>query len=250
MTGEQRAGAPHPVLDQYYGREDERRAYVQRIFDQTAGDYDRIEHFMALGSGPWYRHRALERAGLTTGMSVLDIGTGTGLVACEAVKIVGDPALVIGIDPSAGMISHAKVPAGVRLLPGRAEAIPATDGSAEFLSMGYALRHISDLAVAFREFHRVLKPGGRLCILEITRPEGWMRRTALKVYMRGLVPLLSRFIARQPATPELMRYYWDTIEACATPAAIMEALRSAGFVAVSCHVELGPLFEYRAQREA
>src|ERR1700679_1035084 len=103
MTGDQTVGAPHPVLSDYYRREEDRRAYVQRIFDETAGDYDRIERLMAFGSGPWYRHRALVAAGLGPGMSVLDIGTGTGLVACEAVKIVGDPALVTGVDPSVGM---------------------------------------------------------------------------------------------------------------------------------------------------
>jgi demethylmenaquinone methyltransferase/2-methoxy-6-polyprenyl-1,4-benzoquinol methylase len=240
--------APHPILKDYYAHEQDRRAYLQRIFNQTAGDYDRIERMMALGSGSWYRHRALQAAGLRPGMSVLDIGTGTGLVAREAVRIVGDPALVIGVDPSAGMIDHARVPVGVRLLSGSAEAIPAQEATADFLSMGYALRHISDLALAFREFHRVLKPGGRLCLLEITRPRGVASRGLLKIYMRGLVPLLSRVIARHAGTPELMRYYWDTIDACAAPAAIMAALSAAGLTQVDRRVELGIFSEYRARK--
>jgi demethylmenaquinone methyltransferase/2-methoxy-6-polyprenyl-1,4-benzoquinol methylase len=248
MPANQTVGPPHPVLPDYYACEEERRAYLQRIFDQTAGDYDRIERMMALGSGSWYRHRALLAAGLKADMSVLDIGTGTGLVAREAVRIVGDPQRVVGVDPSVGMIDHAQVPAGVRLLSGRAESIPAGDASADFLSMGYALRHISDLSAAFREFYRVLKPGGRLCLLEITRPQGVMRRALLKIYMRGWVPLLSRVIARQAGTPELMRYYWDTIEACAPPAAIMAALWAAGFGDVNRHLELGIFSEYRAHR--
>ena len=112
--------------------------------------------------------------------------------------------------------------------------------------MGYALRHIGDLSAAFREFYRVLKPGGRLCILEITRPERAWSQAILKAYLRVLVPLAARLVARHRDTPELMRYYWDTIEACASPAVIRAALESAGFVEVGRHVELGIFSEYRA----
>jgi demethylmenaquinone methyltransferase/2-methoxy-6-polyprenyl-1,4-benzoquinol methylase len=240
--------APHRVLERYYAEEGDRRAYLQSIFDRAAPDYDRVERMMAFGSGPRYRNRALIAAGLAPGMSVLDVGTGTGLVAREAAAIVGDPTLVTGVDPSTGMISNARVPSGLRLACGSAESIPAADAATDFLSMGYALRHISDLSVAFREFHRVLKPGGRVCLLEITPPERLIRRALLKLYMRGVIPVLSRLVARQAATPELMRYYWDTIEACATPASIMQALSVAGFADVHRHVELGIFSEYRARK--
>jgi len=250
MPSDDTALVPHGILTDYYACEQDRRAYVQGIFNQTAADYDRVERMMAFGSGSWYRRRALQTAGLCSGMSVLDVGTGTGLVAREAVRIVGTPALVTGVDPSAGMISNAKVPVGVRLLAGSAESIPAADGAADFLSMGYALRHISDLSVAFSEFHRVLKSGGRLCLLEITRPEGFIHRAALKIYMRGFVPLASRLVARRAGMPELMRYYWDTIEACASPASIMSALSSAGFRDVTRAVDLGIFSMYGAYRPA
>ena len=141
--------APHPPLPRYYQTEADRSRWVRSIFDRTAGDYDRVERVLGLGSGSWYRRRALWRAGLRTGMTVLDVGTGTGLVAREAATLVGDATRVTGVDPSSGMVGHARVPAGVRLLAGSAESIPAADGAADFLSMGYALRHISDLRPAF-----------------------------------------------------------------------------------------------------
>src|SRR6202012_2390321 len=97
-------------------------------------------------------------------------------------------------------------------------------------SMGYALRHVSDLRMAFREFHRVLKPGGRLCILEITRPDSAPARAVLRAYMRGVVPFAARLVARDREMPKLMRYYWDTIEACVAPGFILAALQEAGFV--------------------
>jgi len=242
--------APHSPLKAYYPREEDRRAWVLDIFDRTAADYDRVERMMGLGSGSWYRRRALQGSGLRSGMRVLDIGVGTGLVAREAARIVGDPTLVVGIDPSQAMVANAKLPPGVQLARGSAESIPATDGSADFLSMGYALRHISDLSLAFREFHRVLKPGGRLCLLEITRPEGAWSCALLKLYLRGVVPLASRLVARHRDMPKLMRYYWDTIEACASPASIIAAITAAGFVDVHRHIELGIFSEYRATKSA
>ncbi|HEX7417111.1 MAG TPA: class I SAM-dependent methyltransferase [Steroidobacteraceae bacterium] len=240
--------APHPPLKRYYPTELERRAWVRGLFDRTAGDYDRVERALALGTGSWYRRHALRSTGLCPGMTVLDIGVGTGLVAREAARIVGDPTRVTGVDPSAGMVEHAHVPAGVRLLAGSAESIPATDAFADFLSMGYALRHISDLSRAFCEFHRVLKPGGILCLLEITQPEGNLRRALLKCYMRSVVPLIARLVARHRDMPQLMRYYWDTIEACAPPVAIVAAIQQAGFVEVRRRVELGIFSVYCARK--
>ena len=163
--------APHPPLPDYYAHEAERSGWVRQLFDRTAGDYDRIERVMALGSGPMYRRRALVRAGLASGMRVVDIGVGTGLLARQAAHLVGASGTVTGIDPSSGMLRSAKVPARVELLIGSAETIPVSAETADFLCMGYALRHVADISAALREFLRVLKPGGRICLLEITRPE-------------------------------------------------------------------------------
>jgi demethylmenaquinone methyltransferase/2-methoxy-6-polyprenyl-1,4-benzoquinol methylase len=248
MNRTNRVHAPHPPLTRYYADEQSRRSFVRQIFDCTAADYERIDRLLALGSGPWYRNQALRRAGLAPGMRVLDIGIGTGLVAREAVRLTGDPVLVSGVDPSPGMMSQVNLP-GVRLYEGRAEAIPFPDASFDFLSMGYALRHISDLSAAFSEFHRVLKPGGRVCLLEISRPESGLGRTLLKAYMRGVVPLLSRVIGASAESARLWRYYWDTIDACASTAEIVGTLEACGFAGARRHTEsraLSILSEYQA----
>jgi demethylmenaquinone methyltransferase/2-methoxy-6-polyprenyl-1,4-benzoquinol methylase len=240
--------APHPPLREYYRDEAERSGWVRQLFDRTAGDYDRIEWVMALGSGSWYRRRALSRAGLKLGMRVLDIGVGTGLMARQAAQLVGQTGQVTGIDPSIGMIQRAKVPPGVDLLIGSAETIPAESAVADFLCMGYALRHIADISAAFREFLRVLKPGGLICLLEITRPEGRVPRAVLKAYMRGIVPFLAGILGENADSRQLMRYYWDTIDACAKPDEILEAIRGAGFVDDCRYVEMGIFSEYRARK--
>jgi demethylmenaquinone methyltransferase / 2-methoxy-6-polyprenyl-1,4-benzoquinol methylase len=240
--------APHPPLRDYYMHEAERGGWVRQLFDRTAGDYDRIERVMAFGSGSWYRGRALKRAGLQPGMRVLDIGVGTGLTARQAARLVGPSGHVTGIDPSSGMIQSAKVSPDIDLLIGSAESIPAAADTADFLCMGYALRHIADMSAAFREFMRVLKPGGRICLMEITRPRGRASRAVLKAYMRGIVPFLAGILGENPDSPKLMRYYWDTIDACASPDEILETIREAGFVEQYRYVELGIFSEYRARK--
>lgn len=243
------AQAPHVPLTGYYATEQDRRAYLRRMFDDTAVDYDRIESLLALGSGAWYRRRALMRAGLSTGMRVLDVGVGTGLVAAQACTLTGNATLVTGVDPSPGMMAAGKLPQGITLALGRAEQLPFAGNHFDFLSMGYALRHVSDLRAAFCEFARVLKPGGRLCLLEITQPQSRMGKWLLKNYMRGVIPLLTRLVARQKGTTAIWRYYWDSIEACVPPDQVMAALGVAGLTGVKRHVELGVFSEYQAVKD-
>lgn len=237
--------APHPILAQYYENDVEKRRFIRTIFDSTAKNYDRVDRLLAFGSGSWYRRRALVRAGLAPGAKVLDVAVGTGLLAREIVNVLGTHDGVIGIDPSPGMMAAASAPLAIQLIQGRAEVLPFATGSFDFLSLGFALRHLEDLEAVFREFRRVLRPGGRVLLLEITRPEGWFAKTLLRAYMRGAVPLLSRTVAKHRDTPLLYQYYWDTIESCAPPAQILATLAAAGFSDTDRYVELGIFSEFR-----
>ena len=239
--------APHPVLPRYYARPEERSSFVRRIFDRTAGDYDRVERLVGFGRGSRYRREALLRAGLQPGMRVLDVGTGTGLVAHEALAVVGDAGAVIGLDPSMGMLRSGPRTSALPLVQGSAEQLPVAGAGFDFVSLGFALRHVADLHSVFREFHRVLRPGGIVCLLEVTPPQGAWARSLVKFYLGRIVPLLSRALARYDDTPLLLRYFWDTIEACASPAQVLDALKRAGFAGVRRHVEVGVFSEYTAR---
>src|SRR5258705_2103165 len=98
---------PHPPLASYYTSEGERRRRVVSWFDESAPDYDWINQAISFGSGARYRGQALQRAGLAAGMSALDVACGTGVVAAQAQAIVGPRGQVIGLDPSAGMLTQA-----------------------------------------------------------------------------------------------------------------------------------------------
>ena len=241
-------GAPHPVLRDYYQRDDERQPFVIALFDGAARHYDRVCGLMSFGSGQWYRRWALERIGLRPGMRLLDVATGTGLVARMAAEVLRDPQAVVGIDPSAGMLHEARKTFSGPLVRGRVEELPFGAARFDVLTIGYALRHAADLDVAFRECRRVLKPEGRLLVLEISRAPSRVRRRLIQVYFTWILPWIMKLTTRNRHAHLLTRYYWDTIDACVPPDTIMEALRRTGFADVQRRVFFGALSEYTAVR--
>ena len=238
--------APHPVLTEYYGSEAERARFVTSLFDSSARHYDQLCQLGSFGSGQWYRRQALLRVGLKAGMRVLDVATGTGLVARSALQIVGDPRAVVGLDPSAGMLREARKVTAGPLVQGQVETLPFPRERFDVLTFGYALRHVTDLDVAFTECRRVLKPGGRLLVLEISRAQSRATRGVLRLYFLHVLPAIMWLSTRSTPARMLSQYYWETIDACVPPETIMDVLRRSGFTDVHRSVFGGFLSEYVA----
>lgn len=236
---------PHPVLKGYYDEEGDRRRYVDDLFDRTAPYYDRILKVGFFGTGQFYRRRVLKNSGLKAGMDVLDVATGTGPVAVEAARIVGDDHLTC-VDPSRGMMDVARGKIGARFIQGLGEQLPLASESFDRLYMGYGLRHVRDLGELFREYHRVLRPGGQCVILEISRPATRRQMAVARFYFKDFVPFLSRVLTRDPDGHTLMRYFWETIDQCVPPEDIRTALAESGFQDVRRDVELGVFSAYHA----
>jgi demethylmenaquinone methyltransferase / 2-methoxy-6-polyprenyl-1,4-benzoquinol methylase len=242
------ATPPHPVLTEYYARAADRQPFLRDLFDGSARYYNRIGHLLDLGSGRWYRRDVLRRAGLRKGMRLLDVATGTGLVARGGVDILGKPSGVIGVDPSRGMLGEARKKLTGPLVQGRAEALPFRSEHFDMLSMGFALRHVSELEVAFREYARVLKPGGRLLLLELVRPSRRASRWLVRTYFQRILPWLMRVTTGSDPAGLLMKFYWDTIDQCVPPETILEKLKSTGFVSVEQWSFHGTIIEYVATK--
>jgi len=221
--------APHPPLRDYYQTEAQRRKLLDAQFDHVAHDYNWITQASSFGSGKWYRREALKRSGLTEGNTILDIACGPGTVSVCAQHIVGETGRVIGLDPSLGMVTEAHKQGVSTILQGKAEYLPFPDSIFDFISMGYALRHVTDLTLTFKEYLRVLKPGGRLLILEISRPDSFLPYHLSRVFLKHIVPWMSYFGTKNPHAHKLMKYYWDTIESCVPPETILQALENSGF---------------------
>jgi demethylmenaquinone methyltransferase / 2-methoxy-6-polyprenyl-1,4-benzoquinol methylase len=240
--------APIPTLRDYYGSDGERQRFVTNLFDRGAPFYDRITDWMSLGSGRRHRRRSLERVGLRPGMKLLDVATGTGLVAAAALGIVGRSGTVVGLDPSPGMLREMRKRVAAPIVQSLGQELPFRDEQFDVVSMGYALRHVPDLGLAFAEYRRVLKRGGRVLILEISRPESPAALRVARWYFRGLVPWITRRLTRSGDAALMTRYYWDTIAECVPPPVIVGALRATGFQDVTQRAEVGIFMVYSGVR--
>jgi len=238
--------SPHPVLPAHYDTAEARVGYIRGLFDRTATSYDRINAWMSLNRGEQYRKEAMVRAGVRSGHRLLDCACGTGVMAGHAQSLVGADGEVIALDSSLQML-HVAANRGVRhRLAGIAEQLPLPHRSFDFVTMGYALRHVADLRVAFAEFARVLHPGGRLLILEMVPPASRAGYLAARLYLKHLVPTVASLVTGSSDARRLMRYYWDTIDQCVEPKVVLDALKAEGFIEVSRSVKFALLTEYTA----
>ncbi len=240
--------APHPPLTGFYAAPVARQRFVNELFDETAPDYDWVSGLMSFWSDRFYRRDALRKAGLQRGMRFLDVASGTGLMIKAALELGVDPAQVTGVDPSHGMLARNRERNPVTLLEGRGEALPCADAAFDFVCMGYALRHVEDLRKLFGEFHRVLRPEGRVLILEITRPANRVALLLMRFYMQKVMPCAGWLRRRNRSTAKLMRYYWATIAECVPPPVILTALEAGGFKQVRRTTTGAVLSEYVARR--
>ena len=131
---------------------------------------------------------------------------------------------------------------------GTAEHLPFDDDSFDFLCLGFALRHVSDLRATFGEFRRVLRPGGTALVLEITPPSSPLSHQLFGFYLKALVPAITRIGTRNRAAQSLMTYFWHTVEHCVPAETVMAALSQAGFSRTTRRIKLGVFSEYMAKK--
>ncbi len=223
-------------------------AQLRQLFDESAGIYDRVDALGSGGRGLLYRQEALARAGLQPGARVLDVACGTGLMSEAAIRLTRGQVTLVGVDPSPGMSARARAKLPLEFHEGVAESLPVPDAAFDLVMMGYALRHVPDWNRAFREFARVLRPDGRVVLLEITRPEGRLGKIFFDGYFGGVLPALGGLITGRLSAWRLYRYYWRTMAVARPPAAVLAALDQVGFALAAHRLKYGCLSEYTARK--
>ncbi|MBL7077654.1 MAG: ubiquinone/menaquinone biosynthesis methyltransferase [Kiritimatiellae bacterium] len=203
----------------------------QRMFDAIVPRYDRLNALMSLGLHRRWRRQAVNRLDPVAHALYLDLGTGTGDLCVEILR--QEPAArVLGIDPSTAMLEQARtkftqlgVQDRAQVVSGDACNLDIEDAHVSGIVSGFCIRNLTDRNRAFHEMYRVTVPGGRIVLLELTRPSQPLLRAGHRLYSRLVVPLLGRALSRGDA----YRYLTHSIEAFAEPAAIVTELRQAGF---------------------
>jgi demethylmenaquinone methyltransferase / 2-methoxy-6-polyprenyl-1,4-benzoquinol methylase len=167
------------------------------MFDRIAGVYDVMNSVMTAGLHHRWRERAVDLARVGPGSRALDVATGTGDLA---IALASRGADVVGSDFSEGMLERARLKSSaVRWEHGNALALPYDDGSFDAATVGFGARNFSDLALGLREMARVVRPGGRVVVLEITTPTRPPLSTFFSLWFDRIVPLLGRVTGEDQA---------------------------------------------------
>jgi demethylmenaquinone methyltransferase/2-methoxy-6-polyprenyl-1,4-benzoquinol methylase len=213
------------------------------MFDRIAGVYDLMNSVMTAGLHHRWRARAADLAALDPGQRALDVATGTGDLAVELQKRVGPAGEVIGSDFSDRMLELAREKAPeLRFEHGNALALPYDDDSFDAATVGFGARNFSDLAKGLREMTRVVRPGGRVVILEITTPERPPLSVFFRLWFDRVVPLLGRFAG----DPDAYTYLPSSVRRFPNARGLGAAMTAVGLVDVRWVITAGGIIAIHA----
>ena len=179
-----------------------RKQHALQLFEGLPRRYDLAGALLSFGQDPRWRGAMVRQVRAAPGDRVLDVATGTGMVATALVRLYD--CSVVGLDQSPEMLAgaRAKLDADqqlaehVTLVRGEAESLPFGDGDFDHLTFTYLLRYVDDPGATLRELARVVKPGGRIASLEFMLPPNALARTLWRLYTRAFMPVLGRIISR------------------------------------------------------
>jgi len=203
----------------HYGKD--KKEFVRRMFDDISPHYDFLNHFLSFGIDIYWRKKFIQKLDIHDGDTVLDVACGTGDVGFEILK--KHSVSITGIDLSPKMIELAQGKArqkkldNITFIEGDAENLPLDDNSVDYLTISYGFRNISNYEQALEEFLRVLKPGGKLGILEFSKPKSKFIGIIFKLYFHHILPRIASFFSRSDAyryLPESVDFFPSRHDIC------------------------------------
>jgi demethylmenaquinone methyltransferase/2-methoxy-6-polyprenyl-1,4-benzoquinol methylase len=226
---------------------------IAGMFDAIAARYDLLNHLLSAGIDRSWRARAIRSLQLTGREVVLDVCTGTADLATAALRGRPGARRVVGIDFAGGMlrvgfmkVARAGLKQRITLMRGDATHLPCADRSVDAATVAFGIRNVQDPRRACEEMWRVIRPGGRIAILEFAVPTRVGLRQAYLWYFRVVLPRIGRLVSRHEAA---YGYLPASVGAFATPEEFVTILRQAGFVDVTAvPLTFGIVFLYTGRR--
>ncbi len=211
---------------------------VQQMFTAIAGKYDLLNSLLSFGRDRAWRKFAVSKCSLQPGGLALDVATGTGEMARLLTQRYSE-SNIVGVDFSPDMLAQARaklvtLPGGerIRLVAGDALGLPFPDNTFDCATSGFALRNVTDIAAAFREMARVVKPGGKAVSLELTRPSSRLIRTIYYFYIFRIAPRIGGLISGRR---EAYTYLPDSILEFPSPTEVKRIMEKAGLKKVETY---------------
>ncbi|MHC5009390.1 MAG: bifunctional demethylmenaquinone methyltransferase/2-methoxy-6-polyprenyl-1,4-benzoquinol methylase UbiE [Planctomycetota bacterium] len=210
-----------------------RGSRISRMFDRIAPTYDLLNHLLSANVDRRWRDQVVRRLDLRGTEAVLDACTGTGDLAIAL--HAGGAGSVVGCDFAPAMIERAREKAGASIPFQVADttALPFDDGAFDIATIAFGARNLEDLDGGLRELHRVLKPGGRLAVLEFSRPPNPIFRGVYNVYFMLVLPLIGNLVSG--GADNAYAYLPRSVQAFPGPGALSDRMLAAGFASVDVH---------------
>ena len=212
---------------------DEKRRRVAGVFDSVADSYDLMNDAMSLGVHRLWKRFAVEQTGARPGQRVLDLAGGTGDLAARLARLVGPGGEVVIGDINASMLQVGRerlldrgIGANVRFVQADAESLPFPDRSFDCITIAFGLRNVTDKQQALESMFRTLKPGGRLLVLEFSKPSLPGLAPLYDLYSFRVLPLMGRLIARDA---DSYRYLAESIRMHPDQDTLKSMMEQAGF---------------------
>lgn len=196
--------------------EENKKGQVNKMFDRIAPYYDFLNGFLSLGIDSIWRKKSIAKLKALEPQKLLDIATGTGDLAFEAYKQL-KPSKITGLDISNNMLEIARkkknkkwTEANIEFVSGDSENLPFEDNSYDAITVAFGVRNFENLEKGLSEMERVLKPGGKVIILEFTKPRFFLFKILFNVYFKYILPTIGRFTSKDP---KAYKYLYESVQA-------------------------------------
>mgnify|MGYP001273428039 FL=1 len=217
----------------------EKAGRVREVFDSVAAQYDLMNDLMSGGLHRLWKRFTIELSAVRSGQTVLDIAGGTGDLAAKFSKLVGTDGKVILADINAAMLSVGRdrlidkgALSNIDVVQADAQFLPFEDNSIDCITIAFGLRNVTDKAKALRSMHRVLKPGGRVLVLEFSKPTSPLLSKVYDAYSFSALPAMGKLITDDA---DSYRYLAESIRKHPDQESLLEMVEDAGFVDCRYH---------------